>query len=252
MVAVNKMDLVDYSPRVFAELDRDLQSLRRSWGFPGLAFIPISALYGDNVVERGMRMPWYEGPTLLEYLETVPTPGMMGPTRPSVCPFSASYGLTRTIAALPGRSHPASIWPGDRVIALPFGQDPAGKKHHHLRRRSAAGGARLCPLPSRWKMSWISAAEKCWPPRTRPRWWPRTFFAAVVWMNAEPLDSDKIYLLKHTSQTVKARVQNDSASGQYAALEPEPAATLELNSIGVVEVETTRPLFLDTYEAPAA
>jgi sulfate adenylyltransferase subunit 1 (EFTu-like GTPase family) len=70
----------------------------------------------------------------------------------------------------------------------------------------------------------------------------------VVRMNAEPLDPGKSYLLKHTSQTVKARVRTIHRVNMQT-LEPEPAATLELNSIGVVEVETTRPLFLDTYEA---
>jgi len=75
------------------------------------------------------------------------------------------------------------------------------------------------------------------------------FLAAVVWMNTEPLDPGKTYLLKHTSQTVKARVRKIQHRVNMQTLEPEPAATLELNSIGVVEVETTRPLFLDPYTA---
>ena len=73
------------------------------------------------------------------------------------------------------------------------------------------------------------------------------FLAALVWMNAEPLDQGKTYLLKHTSQTVKASVRTIQHRVNIQTLEPEQAATLELNSIGVVEVETTRPLFLDTY-----
>ncbi len=75
------------------------------------------------------------------------------------------------------------------------------------------------------------------------------FLAALVWMDAEPLDPGKSYLLKHTSQTVKATVRTIQHRVNMQTLEPEPAATLELNSIGVVEVETTRPLFLDTYAA---
>jgi hypothetical protein len=73
------------------------------------------------------------------------------------------------------------------------------------------------------------------------------FLAALVWMNAEPLDLSKTYLLKHTSQTVKANIRSIQHRVNIQTLEPEQAATLELNSIGVVEVETTRPLFLDTY-----
>jgi sulfate adenylyltransferase subunit 1 len=75
------------------------------------------------------------------------------------------------------------------------------------------------------------------------------FVAALVWMDAEPLDVGKTYLLKHTSQTVKARVRTVQHRVNMQTLEPEQAATLELNSIGVVEVESTRPLFLDTYVA---
>jgi sulfate adenylyltransferase subunit 1 len=78
------------------------------------------------------------------------------------------------------------------------------------------------------------------------------FLAALVWMNAEPLDPNKTYLLKHTSQTVKATVKTIQHRVNMQTLEPEPAATLELNSIGVVEVETTRPLLLDTYTAQRA
>jgi hypothetical protein len=73
------------------------------------------------------------------------------------------------------------------------------------------------------------------------------FLAALVWMNAEPLDLGKTYLLKHTSQTVKASIRTIQHRVNIQTLEPEQAATLELNSIGVVEVETTRPLFLDAY-----
>src|SRR6201995_785776 len=72
VAAVNKMDLVDYSSEVFASLERDLQQLAAKLGIAGLTSVPVSALLGDNVVERSTNMPWYEGPTLLEYLETVP------------------------------------------------------------------------------------------------------------------------------------------------------------------------------------
>jgi sulfate adenylyltransferase subunit 1 len=75
------------------------------------------------------------------------------------------------------------------------------------------------------------------------------FSASLVWMNDQPLDAGKSYLLKHTSQTVKARVTAIRHRVNMQTLDAEPAATLELNSIGVVEVETTRPLFLDPYDA---
>ena len=128
----------------------------------------------------------------------------------------------------------------------PFGQDQPGKKHHHLRWRSAAGRGAHVHCRHRSKMSWISAAEKCLAAAhqaacgCQQTFWPQ-------WSGWTPSRSisGKTYLLKHTSQTVKARVRTIQHRVNMQTLEPEPAATLELNSIGVVEVETTRPLFLD-------
>jgi sulfate adenylyltransferase large subunit len=114
VAAVNKMDLVDYSHEVFAALQRDLHQLAHKLHIADLQVIPISALLGDNVVDRGENMDWYEGPTLLEYLETVPL-GQDVTGRPFRLP----------IAALLGKSRPA---PCGRAIAssLCHPAEPAG------------------------------------------------------------------------------------------------------------------------------
>ena len=121
VAAVNKMDLVDYSHEAFLALERDLQQLAAKLGIVGLYAIPVSALHGDNVVDRGPNMPWYEGPTLLEYLETVPVGHALEgaafrlPIQRVIRPDQDYRGFAGQIAS-------GTVWPGDRVVALPSGK----------------------------------------------------------------------------------------------------------------------------------
>ena len=247
VAAVNKMDLVDYSAETFAALERDLQQLASKLGIEGLLSIPISALHGDNVVDRGTKMPWYEGPTLLEYLETVPT-GRDVAGAPFRLPIQRVIRPDQHYRGFAGQIAAGSVWPGDRVIALPSGRTSRVKSittfDGDLDRAVAPMSVALTLEDeldiSRGEM--LAAAHQ--PPAATAN-----FLAALVWMDAEPLDLGKSYLLKHTSQTVKASIRTIQHRINMQTLEHEQAATLELNSIGVVEVETTRPLFLDTYAA---
>jgi len=212
-----------------------------------LLSIPISALHGDNVVDRGTRMPWYEGPTLLEYLETVPT-GRDVAGAPFRLPIQRVIRPDQHYRGFAGQIAAGSVWPGDRVIALPSGRTSRVKSittfDGDLDRAVAPMSVALTLEDeldiSRGEM--LAAAHQA-PAATA------NFLAALVWMDAEPLDLGKSYLLKHTSQTVKASIRTIQHRVNMQTLEHEQAATLELNSIGVVEVETTRPLFLDTYAA---
>jgi sulfate adenylyltransferase large subunit len=247
VAAVNKMDLVEYSAETFAALERDLQQLASKLGIEGLLSIPISALHGDNVVDRGTKMPWYEGPTLLEYLETVPT-GRDVAGAPFRLPIQRVIRPDQHYRGFAGQIAAGSVWPGDRVIALPSGRTSRVKSittfDGDLDRAVAPMSVALTLEDeldiSRGEM--LAAAHQA-PAATA------NFLAALVWMDAEPLDLGKSYLLKHTSQTVKASIRTIQHRVNMQTLEHEQAATLELNSIGVVEVETTRPLFLDTYAA---
>jgi sulfate adenylyltransferase large subunit len=247
VAAVNKMDLVDYSAETFAALERDLQQLASKLGIDGLLSIPISALHGDNVVDRGTKMPWYDGPTLLEYLETVPT-GRDVAGAPFRLPIQRVIRPDQHYRGFAGQIAAGSVWPGDRVVALPSGRTSRVKSittfDGDLDRAVAPMSVALTLEDeldiSRGEM--LAAAHQA--PAVAAN-----FLAALVWMNAVPLDLSKTYLLKHTSQTVKASIRTIRHRVNIQTLEPEQAATLELNSIGVVEVETTRPLFLDTYVA---
>ena len=245
VAAVNKMDLVDHSSQVFADLKASIEQLTARLGIEDLRVIPISALNGDNVVDRSTRMPWYEGPTLLQYLETVPIGDDLAnapfrlPIQRVIRPHQDYRGFAGQIAA-------GSIWPGDRVIALPSGRTSRvasittfdGDLPH-----AAAPLSIALTLEDEIDISRgdiLASAHE--PPTVATR-----FTADLVWMNAIPLDQAKTYFLKHTASTVKARVTRLDFRINIQTLEEEPAATLELNSIGRVHIESTRPLFLDPY-----
>jgi sulfate adenylyltransferase large subunit len=247
VAAVNKMDLVDYSSEVFDSLTRDLKNLAAKLGIQDLITIPVSALHGDNVVDRGTNMPWYEGPTLLEYLETVPTRQELE-SAPFRLPVQRVIRPDQNYRGFAGQIASGSIWPGDRVVALPSGRTSRVKSittfDGDLSRAVTPMSIALTLEDeldiSRGEM--LAAAHQ--PPAVAT-----SFLAAVVWMDDQPLDAGKNYLLKHTSQTVKAQVKAIEHRVNMQTLDPEPASTLQLNSIGLIEVETTRPLFLDPYTA---
>jgi sulfate adenylyltransferase large subunit len=247
VAAVNKMDLVDYSHEVFAALQRDLHQLAHKLHIADLQVIPISALLGDNVVDRGENMDWYEGPTLLEYLETVPL-GQDVTGRPFRLPIQRVIRPDQDYRGFAGQIASGAVWPGDRVVALPSGRTSRVKSITTFDgdlARAVAPMSIAVTLEDELDISrgeMLAAAHQ--PPVVAAN-----FSAALVWMDAQPLDAGKSYLLKHTSQTVKARITAIRHRVNMQTLDAEPAATLELNSIGVVNVETTRPLFLDPYAA---
>ena len=124
VAAVNKMDLVGYSQQSFAALERDLEQLASKLGIKGWLSIPISALHGDNVVDCGANMPWYQGPTLLQYLENVPVRQDVA-NAPFRLPIQRVIRPDQDYRGFAGQIAAGSVWPGDRVVALPS-DEPAG------------------------------------------------------------------------------------------------------------------------------
>ncbi|MGB7548986.1 MAG: sulfate adenylyltransferase subunit CysN [Terracidiphilus sp.] len=245
IAAINKMDMVDFSEEVFERHRRDLLALAQQLEIPEMIVVPVSALEGDNVVHRSTRMPWYSGPGLLELLETVPLAiershgGFRFPVQRVLRPHQDFRGFAGQITA-------GKVRPGDEVVALPSGR--------RTRVRSITtwdGDLDVARAPqsvvltledetdvSRGEMI-ASVADA--PHRTRH------FEATVVWMHATPLRPGSTYLLKHTSQTVRARVVEIRSRIHVEHLEHHPAEQLALNDIGHVVIETSRPLLADLY-----
>jgi bifunctional enzyme CysN/CysC/sulfate adenylyltransferase subunit 1 len=245
LVAINKMDLVDYSEEIFLKLQKDFDALAKQLAVPHVVAIPISALAGDNVVERGAQMPWYHGPTFLEHLETVPirmeTPSgaVRFPVQYVIRPDASFRGFAGQVAS-------GVIRPGDPVVSLP------SEQKSRVRSIVTFDGDALEAFPpmsvtvtledeidlSRGDML-VSPAH---PPRVS-----RHFDAMVVWFNAEAAEPGKNYLLKHTSRTLRAKAIKIHYRVNVNTLVQEPANNLQMNDIAYVEFETVSPLFFDPY-----
>ena len=245
-IAVNKMDLVGYDEQVFRSIEAEFREFLAKLNAPNPYFIPISALQGDNVVRRSYEMPWFDGPSLLEFLETVPvyhrtrSTAFRFPVQRVIRPDQHFRGYAGQIAS-------GHIRSGDQILALPSGRRSRVRSIETfdgpLEEAFAPMSVTLV-LEDELDISrgdLISAAHSV-PEVTRQ------FEASVVWMSHQPLDSSKTYLLKHTSQTVPAEIKAVQQRVNVITLTQEPVDRLELNEIGTLQIETARPIYFDTYK----
>jgi sulfate adenylyltransferase large subunit len=259
LVAVNKMDLVEWSERAFVtareEFLRFFAAIEaRAHLQAQLHFVPVSALAGDNVVHASAHMPWYAGATLLNLLESLPSAQREG-TAPLRFAVQRVVRPDLDFRGYAGQIAAGTVRPGDRVVALPSGQSSRVKRivtfDGDLAEASAPRSVTLT-LDDEIDISRGDLlAETTGRPRTATR-----FEASLVWMDAQPLDLHRRYLLKHTSRTVSAHVRELLQSVDLGLLEggdatehtrEDPAFELALNGIALVSVETSLPLYADTY-----
>jgi sulfate adenylyltransferase subunit 1 len=238
------MDLVDFSEEIFAQHQRDLHALAEKLEIPDLLCIPISALDGDNVVTSSDRTPWYDGPTLLEHLESVPVAEHL-PHAPFRLPVQRVIRPHQHFRGFAGQIASGTIKPGDTIVALPSGQTSRIQSIHtfdgELKSAFAPQSITLTledeidisrgDLISHQVNAPVSTAD---------------FEASLVWLHAEPFAASKTYLLKHASQTVKAQL-SVTQRFEIETLEEQAAQSLALNEIGEARVKTSRPLIVDTY-----
>jgi sulfate adenylyltransferase subunit 1 (EFTu-like GTPase family) len=244
-VAINKMDLVNYSEEVFLKLQKDFDALAKQLAVAHVITIPISALAGDNVVERGAHMPWYHGPTFLEHLETVP---IRMETPSDAVRFPVQY-VIRPDATFRGFAGPVAsgvIRPGDPVVSL-----PSERKSRVKSIVTFDGDAPEAFPPMSVTLTLedeidLSRGDMLVSPAHPPRV-SRHFDAMVVWFNAEAAEPGKSYLLKHTSRTVRAKALKIHYRVNVNTLVQESASSLQMNDIAYVEFETVSPLFFDPY-----
>ncbi|HVJ09221.1 MAG TPA: sulfate adenylyltransferase subunit CysN [Acidisarcina sp.] len=245
VAAINKMDLVDYSQDVFEQHQRDLQALAASLGNVELECIPVSALQGDNVVTRGENTPWYSGPSLLEYLETVPVAerhshlGFRMPVQRVIRPHQHFRGFAGQISA-------GAIHPGDTIVALPSGRKSRVQSISTFDGELSEAHAPLSIVVTLEDELDISRGDLIASDQAPPQV-AKNFEASLVWLHPQQLNVGKTYLLKHTTQTVKARVSSIHHRIDIETLAEQPAETLQMNAIGVVTVEANRALIVDAY-----
>jgi sulfate adenylyltransferase large subunit len=250
IAAINKMDLVDFSPEVFKQHSDSLQALAKQLEIPRLIPVPVSALDGDNVVHRSTRMPFYDGPSILELLETLPLAieriqaTFRLPIQRVIRPHQDFRGFAGQITA-------GAVHPGDEVVALPSGRRTRVKSITTWEGelvRAHAPQSIVVSLEDEIDLSrgeMIAAVDA--PPRKTTR-----IEATVVWMHAKSLRVGATYLLKHTSQTVRATVVELRSRVDVEHLAENSATQLGLNDIGQVVIETSRPLLADLYRESRA
>ena len=250
VAAINKMDLVNFSPEVFARIERQFRELVGRLGNAEVRAIPLSALAGDNVVERSSRTPWYSGPTLLEHLESVPAGHQLDGTSfrlPVQRVIRPAHNYEQpNFRGFAGQIAAGSVHVGDRVVALPSGRRTRVASistfDGDLAQASSPQSIAIT-LEDEFDISrgdMIASADH--PPKSSS-----AIEASLVWFDSAPLDSTRSYLLKQAGQTVGARVTAIRHRVNVQTLAREAAESLSMNEIGQVEIETLRPIFFDPY-----
>jgi sulfate adenylyltransferase large subunit len=245
VVAVNKMDLVDYDQRVFARIEADFRRFLSPFESIEPYFIPVSALKGDNVVARSGNMRWFHGPSLLEYLERVPV-GNRAQRAPFRFPVQRVVRPDAELRAYSGTIASGHIAPGDPVIVLPSCRETNvasivtfdGNLDHGFAGQSVTLTLRDEVDVIRGDM--IAARDD--PPHVSS-----SIEATLVWLSDVPAEVNRRYRLKHTSRQEWAELTHFNYRININTLDHEWTETLEMNALGVVEIETAKPLTFDIY-----
>jgi sulfate adenylyltransferase large subunit len=246
VAAINKMDLVAYREERFLALEQEFCELARSLGIESVQSIPISALEGDNVVERSARTPWYAGLTLIEYLETVDVrresdaADLRFPIQQVIRPDASFRGFAGTVAS-------GTIRPGDQVLALPSRQETRVRAIVTYGGELTSAVARQSVVLQLADEIDLSRGDLLVSPGHEPAVSER-FTARTVWMHAEPLSFNQTYLVKHCGRQIRARALRIHHRIDINDFTPHAAHQLEMNEIGLVEFQASSPLVLDSYE----
>jgi len=246
VVAINKMDLVNYDQKVFNQIMADYKEFAAKLPVQDIVFIPISALKGDNVVDKSEKMPWYDGSTLLHHLENVNVGGSRNlvdfrfPVQYVVRPNQNFRGFAGQIAS--GR-----IAPGEEVVVFPSGLGSRVKSVVTLEGElpeAVAGDSVILTLEDEID---ISRGDMIVRTHNLPQK-SNQVDAVICWMSETPMNSQGTYWLQHTTRTVKAFISDLQYKIDVDTMHREPAEFLGLNEIGRVQITATHPLFFDRYQ----
>ncbi len=246
VLAINKMDLVEHSEKTFRAIEEEYRSFAAQFGLEDITAIPLSALRGDNMIEHSERMPWYHGPTLMGYLETVPIDDANAHERPFRMPVQwvnrphlDFRGFCGTVAA-------GTVKPGDRIRVQPSGRESVIARivtSSGDLPMAVAGQSVTLTLNDEVDISrgdMISAA-------TAPAEVADQFEATLVWMSDEAMLPGRPYLLKIGTRTIGASITEPKYKVNVNTMEHLATKKLELNEIGVCNLALDRPIAFDAY-----
>lgn len=250
VVAVNKMDLVDYDQTVYDRIVAAYQTFAQQLGLKDIRPIPLSALAGDNVVKKSEKLAWYQGPTLIELLEslTVYDESHDDPLRFPVQLVARHDGhQANDFRGYMGRIEAGRVSVGDQLTVQPGGQSATVKDIVTLdgSLQSAIVGQSVTLLLDEYLD--ISRGDML-VPADRPAMLLKTVEADMCWLSEEPLDLRRKYWLKHTTRQVTARVTKLDSLLDINTQERRPAESLALNGIARVTLNVQQPLAADSYD----
>ena len=248
VAAVNKMDLVDYSEDVFNEVRSQFLELARKLKLRGVELIPVSALVGDNIVEPSTAMAWYDGPTLLEYLETVPLQVTDASSEPLRFPVQLVLRPDAVFRGFAGRVERGELRIGQTVRALPSGRTTrVSSIVTYDGELNAARAPQSVTVTLEDEID-LSRGEMLIDAEAEAPLQSNAFSATLVWMSEQTLLAGQTYLLKHTTRVVRAKVRSIRHCVDVVTAQHHPSSALQMNDIAEVELETNLPLFFDRYE----
>lgn len=246
VVAVNKMDLVDYDENVFDEIVSEFRAFAKKLNVSDVTYIPISALKGDNVVDKSENTDWYNGSTLLHHLETVKVDADENiidfrlPVQYVIRPNQNFRGFSGRIAS-------GHVRPGDEITVLPSGLSSKVERivtSDEDLDIAYPGESVTLTIEDEIDISrGDMIVRKDNVPTVR-----NDFEAYVCWMGEKPMEIDKQYILQHTTHTTQVFAQELVYRMNVDSLNREEADKLSLNEIGRVKLKTSQPLFFDAYQ----
>jgi sulfate adenylyltransferase subunit 1 len=251
VICVNKMDLVDYSEEVFGNIRREFDPFRETLNLADVRFIPISALKGDNVVDRGLHTPWYEGPTLLELLETIdirsdadfknrrfPVQYVIRPQREE---FHDYRGYAGRIAG--------GVWkPGEKVAVLPGGMETTLESIDTM---TGTLEEAFPPQSVTFRLAHdidISRGDMIVPAEQQPGI-GQEIDVMVCWLSEKPMMLGGKYVIRHTTSELRGIIREVDYKVNINNLEQNTGdRSVGLNEIARIRIKTSKPIFYDPYK----
>ena len=256
VVAVNKMDLVDYDEAKFRQIQSDFVGKvgEASFDEQRITFIPLSSLYGENIVEVSAKMPWYKGQSLLQHLESIELDKVVHNSSELPARFAVQYVIRpktdefHDYRGYAGRLSSGKFLVGDTIQVHPSGQvsniktiEKFGEKLEYAK----AGDSVTLTLETDIDVSrgnMLTKASESIEPQ-------KAMKARICWLDNQPLTAGKTYLLQHGVNVQKAKITALNSVMNIETMQLEESRTeLKLNEIGFVEAKTAQPLFTDKYE----
>lgn len=246
VLAVNKMDLVDFDQQIFDDICEDYKNFVAQLDIPDVNYIPLSALKGDNVVDRSERMDWYKGKAMLEFLESVHISSdrnfddLRYPVQYVLRPDRDFRGFSARIAS-------GIVRKGEEVMVLP------SKKKSIIKSITTYDGELDEAFPPQAVTITlndevdVSRGDMIVYPDNLPRM-ERHFEAMLVWMDEKPMDPSIQFFIKHANNNTKARIDQIKYKTDVNTLQKSEVDFFELNEIGRVVLTTNKPLFFDPYK----